>query len=72
MADDKAFEKEAVAKTALLERHEKLEEELLQVQAELGDSKDALAKAKAEPQRIRKQVRFMERGCLFGVAERER
>ena len=67
-----AFEKEAVAKTALLERHEKLEEELLQVQAELGDSKDALAKAKAEPQRIRKQVRFMERGCLFGVAERER
>ena len=53
---DEAFSKEAELKAKFLERNESLDDDLVTTAAELNDSKDALLKAQAEPQRIRKQV----------------
>ena len=55
---EEAFKKEAEAKDKLVSRHESLEEEIATAQTDLSDAKDNLLKAQAEPQRIRKQVRF--------------
>ena len=53
---DEAFSKEAELKAKFLERNESLDDDLVTTAAELNDSKDALLKAQAEPQRIRKQA----------------
>jgi hypothetical protein len=51
-----ALEKEGRNKSALLERHEGLELELVKAQTDLAESKEVLAKAAQEPERARKQA----------------